>query len=108
MKVHSAADVAAAIRGRRLDHGLSQAELANRSGVSRKWISEFETGKETAEFALVIRVLEALGLGLDLSEDSGAGAIMSAASNLSATATVSPSASDLVDLDALLEEYRSG
>jgi transcriptional regulator with XRE-family HTH domain len=80
MRFHSAADVAAAIRGRRLDRGLSQAELANRSGVTRKWISEFE---------------------------SGTGASTSATSNMSATATVPPSASDLVDLDALTEEYRS-
>lgn len=108
MRVRSPADVAAAIRGRRLDLGLSQAELANRSGVSRKWISEFETGKDRAEFALVIRVLEALGLGLDLNGDTGRQAVMSATSSMSATATTSPSASDLVDLDALLEEYRSG
>ena len=45
MRVHSVADVAAAVRGRRLDLGLTQSELANDSGISRKWISEFEAGK---------------------------------------------------------------
>ncbi len=108
MKVRSIADVAAAVRGRRLDRGLSQSELAKRSGISRKWISEFEAGKTTAEVALVIRVLEALGLSLDLSEDPSATATMSATGTMSATATVSPPTSGPVDLDALLEEYRSG
>ena len=102
------ANTGAAVRGRRLDRGLSQSELAKRSGISRKWISEFEAGKTTAEFALVIRVLEALGLSLDLSEDPNAAATMSATGTTSVTATVSPPTSGLVDLDALLEEYRSG
>lgn len=101
MKINSTADVAAAVRGRRLDSKLSQSELAKRSGISRKWISEFEAGKATVEFALVIRILEALGLSLDLNEDP------SSPSATSAVATVQPSASTTVDLDALLEEYQS-
>jgi y4mF family transcriptional regulator len=90
MKLRSIADSAAAVRGSRLDHGWSQAELARLSGVSRKWISEFETGKGTAEFVLVLRVLETLGLVISL----GPGA---------------PPAPgpDRVDLDALLDEYRA-
>jgi HTH-type transcriptional regulator / antitoxin HipB len=101
VKIRSTADVAAAVRGRRLESRLSQSELAKRSGISRKWISEFEAGKVTAEFALVIRVLEALGLSLDLNEDP------CVPGTTSAVATVAPSTSGLVDLDALLEEYRS-
>jgi y4mF family transcriptional regulator len=100
MRVHSVADVAAAARARRLDRGLSQSELAKLSGVSRKWISEFEAGKTTAEFALVIRILEALGLSFGISEYPSTPAIMSAPGK------VFPSASALVDLDALLQEYR--
>jgi y4mF family transcriptional regulator len=61
-------DVAAAVRGRRQDLGMSQVELARRAGVSRKWISEFESGKSTAEFGLVLRVLDALALSLELRE----------------------------------------
>jgi y4mF family transcriptional regulator len=67
MTLHSVADFAAAIRGTRLDRGLSQADLARHSGVSRKWISEFETGKSTVELSLVMRVLEALDLDISLS-----------------------------------------
>ncbi len=106
MRVHSIADVAAAVRGRRLDRKLSQSELAQRSGISRKWISEFEAGKARAEFALVIRVLEALGLSLDLSDDPGAAADMSATGTLSASANVTPTAGGQVNLDELLEEHR--
>lgn len=90
MIVHSIADAAAAVRGRRLDLGLNQSELARRIGVSRKWISEFESGKSTAEFGLVIRVLEDLGLVLRLDDD-----------------TASSTTSKSLDLDALLDEHRS-
>ena len=65
--------------------------LAAKAGVSREWINAFEGGKPTVEFGLVIRVLYALGLGLDIVE-RGSGA------------ESSPSRS--VDLDALLDEYR--
>lgn len=106
MRVHATADVAATVRGRRLDCGLSQLELARDSGISRKWISEFETGKTTAEFGLVIRVLEALGLRIDVSEDSGARVTRSTAGTVPARAAISPPTSGPVDLDVLLEEYR--
>lgn len=80
-------DTANAIRGRRMDLGLSQSELARRAGVSRKWISEFEGGKPSAEFHLVLRVLDAVGLRLavDTTPDADHGAA--------------------IDLDALLEKH---
>jgi HTH-type transcriptional regulator/antitoxin HipB len=90
MRVHSVADVAAAVRGRRLDLGLTQSELANDSGISRKWISEFEAGKARAEFGLVMRVIEALGLSLDLGEGHSAAGTGRA-----------------IDLDDVIEEYET-
>jgi HTH-type transcriptional regulator/antitoxin HipB len=104
VRVHSIADVASTVRGRRLDLGLSQSALAEQTRISRKWISEFEAGKTSAEFGLVLRVLEGLGLKLDLDIDPG-----------SPTAATSPRASTTaenrpprspVDLDALLEAHR--
>lgn len=91
MTVQSMRDLAAAVRGRRKDLGISQAELARCAGVSRKWIYEFEGGKPTAEFGLLLRVLDELGLELELSARSK-----------------SPRSApdDTIDLDALLEEYR--
>ena len=69
MPIRSIREIAAAVRGRRQDLGLSQAELASRAGVSRKWISEFESGKSTAELGLVLRVLDALGWSLELDDE---------------------------------------
>ena len=107
MRIRSINDVSAAVRGRRLDLRLSQSDLAERSGISRKWISEFESGKSTAEFALVLRVLEALGICLELIGTPSA-PLMSDRSTLSASAEVSPTPDPPVDLDALLEEYQVG
>ena len=91
MTVRSIRDLAAAVRGRRKDLRLSQAELARRAGVSRKWIYEFEAGKPSAEFGLLLRVLDELGLGLEL----GVRADQPTADRVAT-----------VDLDALLEEHR--
>ena len=66
MALRATRDVAAAVRGRRKELGLTQAELAARARVSRRWIYQFESGKATAELGLVIRVLEQLGLTLEV------------------------------------------
>jgi HTH-type transcriptional regulator / antitoxin HipB len=52
------------VRGMRLEQGLSQESLAERAGVSRKWISEFERGNPNAQLGLVLAVLDALQLRL--------------------------------------------
>lgn len=89
MRIRSTRDLAAAVRGRRKDLALSQAELAHRAGVARKSISELESGKTQPELALMLRVLEQLGLVLEV----GRGA----------DARVQTRA---VDLDAVLEAHR--
>jgi len=65
MKVNSMGDVAATVRGRRKDLGLSQADLATRMGVSRAWINAVEAGKPSVEFDLVLRLLDHLGLRME-------------------------------------------
>jgi HTH-type transcriptional regulator / antitoxin HipB len=105
LRVHSVADVAAAVRGRRLDNGLSQSELARRSGVSRKWVSEFEAGKTTAEFALVLRVLEELRMTIDLSEGADA-PLMTGTGTSSVIANVPAPDNSPSNLDELLERHR--
>jgi HTH-type transcriptional regulator/antitoxin HipB len=62
-------------RDRRLTQGLSQAALASQAGVSRKWVSEFERGKTSADLALVLRLLGVLGLRIQVIyplDDAGA------------------------------------
>jgi HTH-type transcriptional regulator/antitoxin HipB len=89
--IRSIRELAAAVRGRRKDLGLSQADLAGRAGVSRKWVYEFEAGKPSAEFGLLLRVLDVLELELELASRSEVG---------------SPDRGDTIDLDTLLEEHR--
>lgn len=91
MQVRSSGDLAATIRGRRLELGLSQASLADRAGVSRKWLWDIERGKPSAAFGLLLRVLDALSLALDIAPlDRG----------------TAPGVPEAVDLDALLTEHR--
>lgn len=49
----------------REEAGLSQAELAERAGLSRKWVNEFERGNPNARVGAVLDVLRALGYGLE-------------------------------------------
>ena len=88
--------IRAAVLGRRRELGLSQAQLAERIGVSRKWVSEFERGKATAELGLVLRLLESLDLQLKVTPIGRS------------DRALADVASAPVDLDALLEEYRDG
>lgn len=44
----------------------SQQEFADLTGVGRRFISELESGKPTAEIGKVLQVLTALGLDLEL------------------------------------------
>lgn len=92
MDVGSLHDLAALARGRRRELGQSQAELAARAGVSRQWVSAFESGKATAEIGLVIRLLDALDLRLIIIESDA----------LRPTRGPAP-----VDLDALLDEQQA-
>ncbi|MXZ30999.1 MAG: helix-turn-helix transcriptional regulator [Acidimicrobiia bacterium] len=59
-------ELGAAIQGLRRSAGLTQAELAGRARVSRKWISEMENGKATAEIGVLCHVLEALGAHIEV------------------------------------------
>jgi HTH-type transcriptional regulator / antitoxin HipB len=91
VKVRSTGDLAAIVRGRRLELGLSQAELANRTGVSRKWLLDVERGKASSDFGLLLRVLDALRLALDVVARDGDEA---------------PGSSAAAQLDAILDEHR--
>jgi HTH-type transcriptional regulator/antitoxin HipB len=57
----------AALRQARADAGLTQGELAERAGVSRRWVSAVETGaRPGAELTRILAVAEALGQRLEL------------------------------------------
>lgn len=63
-EIHDAVDLGERIRERRKELGMTQEEVAFTSRVTPRIISEVEHGKPAAQFATIIRVLEALGLDL--------------------------------------------
>lgn len=89
MRIRSTRDLAAVVKGRRKDLAISQAELAQRAGVARKSISELESGKTQPELALVLRVLEQLGLDIEVGRGADARAQKRA-----------------IDLDTVIDEHR--
>jgi y4mF family transcriptional regulator len=66
LPIENANDLGEAIRGRRHELRLTQEELADVARVSLRFVSEIERGKESAQYAGIRRVLDALGLGLYL------------------------------------------
>ena len=60
--IRTASELGLAIRSRRRELKLDQAELARRVGVTRQWVIDIEKGKPRAELELVMRALHALEL----------------------------------------------
>ncbi len=87
MVIRSAQDLAAAVKGRRKDLRLSQAELAQRARVARKSIVELEAGRSRPELGLLLSVLEQLALVLHID-----------------SAPAGRRTRDAVDLDMVLQE----
>ncbi len=93
-QVETIRDLGVVVRQARLAAGLAQGELARSVGVSRQWLSALETGKPAVDLGLVLRVLDRLGLGLEVGR--------AAAGVARSPSTVTPG----VDLDDLLDAYR--
>lgn len=93
MIVRTPSDLGLLIRSRRRELGLDQRTLAERVGVSRLWIIEFEPGKPRAEIGLVLRTLTALGLRLDVSTED-------AVKRMSSSRAAPP------DIDAIVDAAR--
>lgn len=66
-------DIGRLIRAQRQDLGWSQAELAQRLDTSRRWVSEIEHGKSTAQVGLVLAALQTLGFDLRVEHSSRRG-----------------------------------
>lgn len=67
--IRNAEQLGRAIRLKRKEKGLSQAALAERLGVGRKWVLGIESGNPKAEFGLILKALDLLGLRTSLSEE---------------------------------------
>jgi len=66
-RITSAASIGAAIRHYRRSAGLTQAEVAERVGLRRRYLSELESDEQTERLDHIVRVLRALGVRLTCS-----------------------------------------
>lgn len=69
--IWSKSQLAVAVRDARIARGLTQAELAQRVGVSRPWISRFESGHvENAGFERIMKLFEVLDMRMEVSYET--------------------------------------
>ncbi|MDN5743795.1 MAG: helix-turn-helix domain-containing protein [Nocardioidaceae bacterium] len=80
--------VAETVHAQRLGRGWSQAELAAKAGVGRRFVVDLEAGHPRAELAKVLSVLDALGVHA-----------------LALPSEPVPYDLDAVDLDAVVERF---
>ena len=66
--VYSVKDIGAALRAARKQQGLTQRDVADACRCGTRFISGLENGMQTVEMGLAIRVLNTVGLDLDLQE----------------------------------------
>jgi y4mF family transcriptional regulator len=62
MRINMPRDLGLYVRTRRRELGYTQVALAAQAGVSRRWLSDLEAGKATAEIGLILRTMRALKL----------------------------------------------
>lgn len=65
-RVYTPAALGTALRHYRLQAGLSQAELADLTGLNRTYLSALEQGRETEQLRRLFRVLGKLGVRVSL------------------------------------------
>ena len=63
-KLKSVAAIGAKVRSVRKSQRVSQETLAGLAGTGARYISELERGKETARIQELLKLLDALGVGL--------------------------------------------
>ncbi|MBT1171650.1 helix-turn-helix transcriptional regulator [Bifidobacterium sp. SO4] len=67
MLVMTSGGYAQLLKDERQRQGISQTEMAEKLGVSRRWLIEFEHGRvPNPGFATILSMLSALGLSLDV------------------------------------------
>jgi HTH-type transcriptional regulator/antitoxin HipB len=65
-RVYTPASLGAALKHYRRQAGLSQAELAEQTGLHRSYLSALEQGRETEHLRRLLRVLRQLGVRMSL------------------------------------------
>lgn len=64
--IMSIKDIGDTIKAKRKRDGLTQADAAALCGVGARFLGELERGKETAQVGRVLRILQGLGLELQI------------------------------------------
>lgn len=64
--ITSIKDIGDTIKAKRKRDGLTQADAAALCGVGARFLGELERGKETAQVGRVLRILQGLGLELQI------------------------------------------
>jgi transcriptional regulator with XRE-family HTH domain len=67
-RIYTPASIGNAIRHYRAAAGLTQAQLAEMSGLQRSYLSELEGGKETEQLKRILRVLRQLGVRMTIDQ----------------------------------------
>jgi transcriptional regulator with XRE-family HTH domain len=67
-RIYSPDGLGQAIRHYRTQAGLTQAELAERAGLHRTYLSALENGKETEQLRRILHVLRQLGVRMTLEQ----------------------------------------
>jgi len=65
MFVRTTREIGLLVRERRLQIGLTQAQLAEQVGASREWVRLLESGRPRLDLGLTLRALGALGIVLN-------------------------------------------
>lgn len=68
MKIRTFEDIAIKIRNERKKQNLTQTELAGLCNVGLRFIVDVEAGKETCQIGKVLKVLDVLGINLEIKE----------------------------------------
>ena len=66
MKISDPKSLGVAIRQVRRSLGVSQEQLAMTSGTHRRFVIDLEAGKPTAQLGKALKVLQTLGIAVDL------------------------------------------
>jgi transcriptional regulator with XRE-family HTH domain len=67
-RIYTTGSLGDAIRHYRTAAGLTQAQLAEMTGLQHSYLSELESGKETEQLKRILRVLRRLGVRMTLDE----------------------------------------
>lgn len=65
-RIYTPASLGDAVRHFRTEAGLTQAQLAEKAGIQRSYLSELESGKETEHVTRLFGVLRQLGVRMTL------------------------------------------